>query len=381
MTDSLYASANRYFTEHFRLDLDTLLAPISADAPSGRSMRATPYYTALRQARTQDDPSLPVGVWERPRHRQGADWMKVGMLAAGMLAHQSKDLQLLTWLFEAQIQQHGFDGIAPPLVLLRETCARFWDTMLPDDANDHFEQREALLRLMDEKNLATLRLATLVESEGRPAFGWADWERAVRDDQEHRAGRQHADTSAASLPELQFTLGAASGESLAARYAALGDGLAALDALRDALAPRLGNATPPIGRLHALLEQIRAWLGHELQRRGLAAQEAASAATESSVANATISEPIGGTADAAPPTEALTADLLRERAQAYARLAEIAAWLMRIEPHSPAPYLVRTAVEWSALPTPELYDKVFVQMGGQLDIFTMLGIARPQDKA
>lgn len=371
MTDSLYASADRYFAEHFRLDLDTLLAPIDASAPSGRSMRNTPYYTALRQARLQDDATLPMGAWSTQLRR--ADWTKAGMLAAGMLAHQSKDLQLLTWLFEAQIHQHGFEGVAPPLVLLRETCARFWDTMLPGDA----EQREALLRLMDEKNLATLRLAALVECEGRPAFSWADWERAVRDDEAHRAGHHAADTSATSLPELQFTLGAASTESLVARHAALRDGLAALDALRDTLVACLGHTTPPIGRLQALLERIHAWLGDALHERGLAVPGAAAG----NVAQATVAAqtlPLPETPDLDP---ALSPDLLRARTDAYARLAEIAELLMRIEPHSPAPYLVRTAVEWSALPTPALYDKVFVQMNGQLDFFAMLGIARPQDKA
>lgn len=377
MTDSLYASADRYFTDHFRLDLATLLAPIDASAPSGRSMRGTPYYSALRQARAQDDASLPMGAWVAENRR--ADWMKAGMLAASMVAHQSKDLQLLTWLFEAQIHQHGFDGVAPPLVLLRETCARFWDTMLPDDASDDFEQREALLRLMDEKNLATLRLATLVECEGRRAFCWADWERAVRDDQAYRAGQHAADTSATSLPELQFTLGAASTESLAARHASLGDGLAALGALRDALAAHFETAAPPIGRLHALLEQIRAWLGGELHKRGMAVPDTA----VENVAPATMAPQAAPapSASARPEDTAAAADLQRARTEAYARLAEIADFLMRIEPHSPAPYLVRTAVEWSALPAPALVDKVFVQMNGQLDFFTMLGIARPQDKA
>ncbi|MBN3728200.1 type VI secretion system protein TssA [Burkholderia sp. Ac-20379] len=382
MTDSPYARADRYFTEHYRLDLDTLLAPIDASAPSGRSMRETRYYAALRQARMQDDLSLPAGVWVVPQHKR-ADWMKAGMLAASMLAHQSKDLQLLTWLFEAQLHQHGFDGVAPPLVLLRETCARFWDTMLPNDADDDFEQREALLRLMDEKSLATLRLVTLVECEGRPAFSWADWDRAVRDDQAYRAGRHAADTSATSLPELQFTLGAASTESLAARHAVLGDGLAALGALREALAAHLGQAKPPLGRLYALLEQIHVWLGAALREREPGGMKTETETAAENVAPATVAAPA---MPAMPETAALAnadlaADLQRARTDAYARLAEIAEFLMRIEPHSPAPYLVRTAVEWSALPTPALYDKVFVQMNGQLDFFAMLGIARPHDKA
>ena len=65
---------------------------------------------------------------------------------------------------------------------------------------------------------------------------------------------------------------------------------------------------------------------------------------------------------------------IRSRADAYARLAEAADYLMHLEPHSPAPYLVQRAVEWGNLNTAELYHEVFVKFAGQLSIFELLGI-------
>jgi len=72
-------------------------------------------------------------------------------------------------------------------------------------------------------------------------------------------------------------------------------------------------------------------------------------------------------------------DAMRERADAYARLAETAEILMRLDPHSPVPYLVRRATEWSRLNTAELYQELFLRLGGQINIFEVLGIASPGD--
>ena len=65
---------------------------------------------------------------------------------------------------------------------------------------------------------------------------------------------------------------------------------------------------------------------------------------------------------------------LRDRNDAYAQLDAAADFLMRLEPHSPAPYLVRRAIEWGNLNTVALYQELFVRLGGQISIFELLGI-------
>jgi type VI secretion system protein ImpA len=76
-------------------------------------------------------------------------------------------------------------------------------------------------------------------------------------------------------------------------------------------------------------------------------------------------------------------DELSDRAAAYARLAEVADYLQRIEPHSPVPYLLKRAVAWGNLNTAELYQELFVKASGRLDIFEMLGlsVSRPGEVA
>ena len=44
---------------------NALLAPISTIYPCGESLRYTPVYDAIREARRADDDSLSQGVWQR----------------------------------------------------------------------------------------------------------------------------------------------------------------------------------------------------------------------------------------------------------------------------------------------------------------------------
>ena len=49
-------------------------------------------------------------------------------------------------------------------------------------------------------------------------------------------------------------------------------------------------------------------------------------------------------------------------------------FLIRIDPHSPVPYLLRRAVAWGRLNTAELYQQLFIENNGQINLFELLGI-------
>ena len=61
-------------------------------------------------------------------------------------------------------------------------------------------------------------------------------------------------------------------------------------------------------------------------------------------------------------------------------LAEAAEYLSRDDPHSPVPYLVLRAIEWGQLTTAELYDEIFIQNEGRLNIFELLGIEKGEGR-
>ena len=63
------------------------------------------------------------------------------------------------------------------------------------------------------------------------------------------------------------------------------------------------------------------------------------------------------------------------REEIYQQISELAEQLVLSEPHSPGPYLVRLAVEWSHRNTAELYNELFVKRGGKLDVFEIMKLS------
>ena len=368
MMSSLQADAERHFQDTLGAGFDALLAPISDGAPCGRSARHSSAYPALQDARRQDDPSLPLGTWQRDLKR--ADWAEVSRLVASALQHDSKDMQLLAWLQEAQIRQHGIAGIGPTLVLMRALCLRHWDTLHPLVSDGDVEHRANIINSIADKNLPAIRLAPLIGIGQEHTYSWGDWEQAQLNEQIKAVNsKANTDIEGASLKDLQSAMAGAATEGFVTLRAHLQAGLQAITELSAALDPLFGEHAPGMGNMVQLLEQMCALVEGELHKRGM---------RFSPDPEAVAASPLEEEIPAQTHAMAMTGSAIRDRADAYARLAETAEFLMRLEPHSPVPYLVRRATEWGSLNTVELYQELFLRLNGQLNIFEMLGLAHEQ---
>src|ERR1051325_2681596 len=92
----------------YAFDLESPLSPISAESPSGESLRYEGTYDRIRAARREDDPRLSRGIYEAEPKR--ADWRPVEALAVEALATRTKDLQIAAWLTEAWTKLYGLAG-------------------------------------------------------------------------------------------------------------------------------------------------------------------------------------------------------------------------------------------------------------------------------
>ena len=86
--------------------------------------------------------------------------------------------------------------------------------------------------------------------------------------------------------------------------------------------------------------------------------------------------------DAAPPEPAAytATGAIASRVDAYARLREAADYLMRTEPHSPVPYLVRRAISWGNMSLAEVLEQLLQKNADLATIYTLLGIKQPEIK-
>ncbi|WP_148716415.1 type VI secretion system protein TssA [Chitinolyticbacter meiyuanensis] len=364
-----------YCTDQLSMSFDALLAPISAEQPTGAALRNGAIYRQIEEARRADDATLPQGAWEHELKR--ADWDRVSELAAGAIARESKDLQLAAWLLEAELNRNGFAGIACCLALIDGLCQRYWDGLYPAAPDGDLDYRANVLRWLNDKLLPALRRIPLTATGRDRDYTWADWDQARRNEQLKASGGRNAPPmEGATQAELNAAVSATGSDAYGWLYCTLSDALAIADALTETLDARFGDDAPSLRTFTGLLEQIRSVIAAELKKRGIdaSALRFAEAAPEPhhQMETPQIEEddfypPVGG------PLGPISG-----RNEAYARLAEAADYLMHIEPHSPVPYLIRRAIEWGNLNTVELYQEVFLRLGGQLSVFEMLGLT-PND--
>src|SRR5690242_3634411 len=157
--------------------LAELLKPISEQQPCGVPIRYEPEYDALREARREDDASLPAGVWQADIKR--ADWGKVQQLAETVLRMRSKDLAVASWLGEAWLHLDGLAGLSRALALLALLGERFSEQLHPiseDPENGDAAYRAGPLQWLAQRYAETLRIHVPLLAGIQPALTLDDWQ-------------------------------------------------------------------------------------------------------------------------------------------------------------------------------------------------------------
>jgi type VI secretion system protein ImpA len=339
-----------------------LLAPISADGPAGEDLRYTDVYDQVQEARREDDPSLPQGVWQTKLKQ--ADWPTVGAVCAEALATRSKDLQLAAWLLEARFHLEGLPGVRSGLALLSELCSRYWEGLYPGSP-DELGARLSPVHWLNEKFAPRLRHIPVA----RPASGdaqvytVADWEEAVR--RGDKGQKERIEQGAAGTPRRFYVdlLECVSGTSQEATR------------LERVLQERCGADGPSLGRLKAQLAAAQQLLAVFLsEHHGAAEPEAPQPLPVPELPG-----PAPGEGSDAPQSMdvqngAAPATRIRTREEAYQLLAEIAEYLLRVEPHSPTPYLIKRAVGWGRMPLAEVLQELVRDPNDLRAVYSLLGI-------
>ncbi|MDY0963266.1 type VI secretion system protein TssA [Massilia sp. CFBP9026] len=368
----LIQRAEQAFSNACGVPFEKLLAPIEGKPGAGQAAANGSFANAIRQSRAAEDASLPMGAFQRELRR--ADWDKVMHISCDALVHHGKDLQVAAWLLEAQIHRHGFAAIAGGLYLMTRLCEQYWDDIHPQSTDGTYERRASIFNWIDRKLTPILRQVPLAFDRQGQSFILADWERARR----HERLRQtdpDGTVEGASSAELSAALSAVADDSCADVERDLADALAMLKHLSDVLEPRLDEGAPSFSMFAGVMEQARALIEAELERRGVPRHAQPSAIPVESAVPAAPEEATATPVDVILPQTAMAEPAgIRDRAEAYALLEQAANFLQRDDPHSPVPYLVRRAVQWGKLSTTELYQELFLHRGAQINIFDLMGM-------
>ncbi|AYH45175.1 type VI secretion system protein TssA [Azoarcus sp. DN11] len=345
------------------MELDALLRPLAGNR-CGEDLTFSTLFDDIQEARRFDDPSVSQGEWVRPLKE--ADWPRVVRLCAEALAARAKDVRLAVWLTEAAAQTRGFAGLADGYRLVAGLCDTFWDDLhpLPEDGDQ--EMRAGNLDWLLTQSPRIIRELPITDSPlGR--FSPADLEAA-----RHRAGHpernlREAEPLARAAPVTLDQFEAArrdtatdffvrnAREAEAARQA-LNELQRVVDAKLGLDGPGFDDARQALAEAFGMLRRYAAEAGVPALPHG-APDAPASAA----------SCPAGASGASAGP--------ITTRADALARLREVADFFRRTEPHSPVAYLADKAARWGDMSLHEWLRSVVKDDGALTHVEELLGLA------
>ena len=351
------------------LDIEALLQPISEDAPAGVNLRPLGVYDDVKALRTTESADSMVGTL-RPGEYKTAQWGKAAALCIKELSTRSKDLQLAVWLAEALVRVHGFRGLVRGLEFVLALNQRFFPTYYPPIEDGGLDMRSG--RLAELEGLLTQAIdasAMTAKVDGETHAFW-EWKQIqILFSNASRAKPEEKDAILAEANTKKEVLDKAIAKTSWEFY---DDGILQplirsqeiLTELRET-ADRLFAAEPTFGEmedsvtgfsdLRKELDEVRRRVEGILDEkpappgkgRNAAPAEPAASADAAGVGSAAVQQG-GGSLSADPES----------RADALRRLASIARFFQRTEPHSPVAYLVQRAVRWGEMPLENWLDEV-----------------------
>ena len=337
---------------------DNLLNPIPGENPSGADLRYAPIYDQIKEARREEEES-EQGEWVHEVKK--ADYPLVLKLTTEAIATQSKDLQLAAWLTDALVRIEGFAGLKQGLQLLQGLTTTFWDKVYPPLEDGDAELRATPLQWIGTSIGFPLRAVPL----NRAGHGWMDYTESrkipteAQADTEEKASSRAKALSAGKLDPEVFDKSFA--ETPKAFYAGaeatLDESTKLLEAFDSLCRDKFGDASPGFTDLKKTLQEVRHTVHMLLQKKRetdpdpVEAQPEGGSGEASPAAAEAVSAETRGRAGASPAGIVIPfADKEPvERREAITAVARAAAALRKLEPFSPAPYLMMRGLRWGEL--------------------------------
>jgi len=311
------------------IDIESLLAPVSAAQPAGEDLEYDPDFRALTEA-AAGTPEQQMGGTLVPAGEP--DWRQVLALGKALML-RSKNLRVAVLITRGLLDKDGLPGLNAGLELMRELVDRFWADLYPaldvGDNNDPMERMNVVADLAHPDTLLSqLRAVPLIRSRVFGPITWRDIE-VAEGRVKARPNTKPLDRTAIDGAFQECDLA-----ELAAVTAAADAARTTLRALNQDVAAQVdASQTPDLTPLAGLLTQIHAVLQTHLAPRQPAAEVAAPA-------------PINPEDPAASGTAAPAARApgqIGTRDDVVRTLDLICDYYSRCEPSSPVPLLLKRA--------------------------------------
>ena len=333
---------------------DDLLNPVPGENPSGASLRYERIYDQIKEARTEEDESIPSGDWQRTVKR--ADCALVIKLAGEALATRSKDLQLAAWLTEAHVKREGIGLTQPCFKLMQDLQEQFWDTLYPEIEDGDIGMRPVPIEWAANRVSAILREAPITR-DGLNFYQYKD-SRAIG----YEADTEYNDTKREAR-ERAIADGKVTGEDWDKAFAStsksfyvnldesIRSATETIDTLQIFCEEKYGDDGPGFSKLRTALEEVGQVVGSLLNEKRKLEPDAVPETVEGEPEPEAEPEPaaeVEAVVEAASAVKAKKGKPLSAEPtdwdDAISRIQTCAQFLQKDRPSSPVAYLLQAAV-------------------------------------
>ncbi len=369
------------------IDVDALIQPIPGDNPCGISLRYEPIYDQIRDARREDDDTISYGIWQHDLKR--ADWFKVENLSCDSLANKTKDLQIAGWLSEAWIQLDGIEGLCRGLNLIAKLTDTFWSGIHPTIRSGDLEYRSQFFDWMNKSFADRLVKLLFIPNELGEGVSYANWLAAQRLDTVKRTpnserwvkkAEERGQISFKQCHTLLSRVTTEFGDNYLENIYSAQNTLHDLKGVLDVHYPdntlafdELGNYLDDMARIYkaemSSRERSQDMISDESLMLTVPPQP--TLPVEHTDGHGVVSLEEG-----VPEGEraSILVNNTPDRDQIYRQLGDIADTLDKIEPHSPAPQVIRKVISWKDKSLMDIFNEVGSSPEDLVALMRFLGV-------
>lgn len=365
--------------------LDSLVAPISADQPTGPDLREnhspTSSYQQLRDARglarNQERSALANG---EAQYFAISAWDTVLDLAPSALASESKDLEVCAWYIEALTRRFGFSGLAFGFELAAVLISNFGAALHPlPDEDGLITQVGPLVGLngfgADGPLVAPIKSIALTDATPPgPVATWQCEQIFEVDrikDPEKRAARLRQGVLGKDV--LDGIVAQTTDSDLLQICAEIQSAIKAYDAFQEAIDAYSVDEPQPTQKIKEVLATCQQTLNYLAGDR-LKLLQASAEPAEKHDEETTEQAPTEKKGRAVNINDLV----IEDRVMALNLLKEIGSYFRRTEPHSPISYSIEQIIRWSGMPLSDLIQELIPDDGARKQFKNLAGMMAEQ---
>jgi len=355
------------------IDMATIMQAIPGDTPVGKNPRGdispqSDYYK-LKDARNSARSAERKHRSNQPNGQTTKElWREVEKQAIKILQTQTKDLEIIAWLTEALLRNHGYGGLAVGFNIAADMIEQFWPDIYPDadEEDGNFAKVMPLVGLngLDGEGTLIIPIRSVAITQSGEQIEYAVWQyqQAIELEKisDSKIKQQKKEQGIISLSQLQQ----------AARDS--GDGFyQGLVGDVEACINNFKGLNQIIANLNLSIEFPSSNILNALSYVSGAVKEiyGGNKATQLNN-NQNKDQQNRKESTVLPPSQ----NKLLDREEALNQLLNIADYFRRTEPQSLVPYLLERTVKWGRLPLHELMAELVSDSSARNKLFEMTGI-------